>query len=52
MKGANDLGMISVWLDWSPRRPKTPANEAEIPRYTIKTPMDLLKVIDELEAQT
>ena len=24
IKGANELGMISVWLDWSPRRPKTP----------------------------
>ena len=25
VKGANNLGMISIWLDWSPRRHKTPA---------------------------
>ena len=52
VKGANDLGMISVWLDWAPRRPKTPENESEVPRYTIKTPMDLLKVIDEIEGES
>ena len=50
VKGANALGLISVWLDWAPRRPKVPADETEIPRYTIKTPLDLLKIIDELEA--
>ncbi len=51
VKGANDLGMISVWLDWSPRRHKIPVDETEIPRYTIKLPMDLLKIMDELEAE-
>ena len=49
VKGANDLGLISVWLDWAPRRAKVPADATEIPRYTIKMPFDLLKVIDELE---
>lgn len=50
IKGANDIGLISVWLDWAPRRPKTPADASEVPRYTIKTPLELLNVIDALEA--
>lgn len=46
--GANRLGLISVWLDWAPRRAKTPANEEQIPRYTIKEPLQLLDVISRL----
>lgn len=46
--GANRLGLISVWLDWAPRRSKTPANEEQIPRYTIKEPLELLDVINRL----
>ena len=49
IKGANALGMISVWIDWSPRREKVPADESEIPQFTIKTPLALLDVIDLLE---
>lgn len=49
IKGANDLGMISVWLDWSPRRHKVPLDDSEVPRYTIKEPLDLLLILDELE---
>ncbi len=52
IKGANALGMISVWLDWSPRRAKTPADESETPRYIIKQPMELLKVIERLEQES
>lgn len=51
IKGANQLGMISVWLDWAPRRPKVPADASEEPRYTIKQPLDLLRIIDEIEAK-
>lgn len=46
--GANRLGLISVWLDWAPRRAKTPANEEQIPRYTIKEPLQLLEVLNRL----
>lgn len=49
IKGANEIGMISVWLDWAPRRPKEPADESEIPDHTIKMPGELLDVIDALE---
>lgn len=46
--GANRLGLISVWLDWAPRRAKTPANEEQVPRYTIKEPLQLLDVLSRL----
>jgi HAD superfamily hydrolase (TIGR01549 family) len=51
IKGANALGMISVWLDWAPRRPKIPADASERPRYRIQQPLDLLPLLDELERQ-
>lgn len=49
IRGANALGLISVWLDWAPRRPKVPAGAAEFPAYTIKQPLELLPLVDELE---
>jgi putative hydrolase of the HAD superfamily len=49
IKGANALGLISVWLDWAPRRSKIPADRSEEPRYTIKTPLELLDLLDALE---
>jgi putative hydrolase of the HAD superfamily len=51
VKGANALGLISVWLDWAPRRSKTPADESEVPRHTIKRPLELLNVIDSIERE-
>ena len=50
IKGANQLGMITVWLDWAPRRSKTPADESEKPDYTIKAPLELLDILNELES--
>ncbi len=47
--GANACGMISVWLDWAPRRPKVPAHAGEKPQFTIKQPLELLDVLDQLE---
>lgn len=49
VKGANELGLVSVWLDWAPRRSKIPADPSERPCYTIKTPLELLDLIDRLE---
>lgn len=51
IKGANRVGMISVWLDWAPRRPKVPADASEIPQHTIKTPLELLPLIYTLEQE-
>ncbi len=50
IKGANALGLISVWLDWAPRRPKVPADPSEQPDYIIKDPADLLGLVDALES--
>lgn len=52
IKGANQLGMISIWLDWAPRRPKITADASEEPDYTIKQPLDLLPIIEQLEQRT
>jgi HAD superfamily hydrolase (TIGR01549 family) len=49
IKGANALGMISVWLDWAPRRSKIPADESEHPAFTIRAPLELLDVIAQIE---
>jgi len=49
IKGANALGLISVWLDWAPRRAKIPADASETPHYTIKQPDALLPLLDEIE---
>ena len=50
IKGANRLGLISVFLSWSPRRAKTPADPSEIPDYTIEEPLALLDLMDALES--
>jgi len=47
--GANRLGLISVWLNWSPRRSKVPADVWEQPDYTIHTPWELVALIEKLE---
>jgi len=52
IEGANRLGMISVWLDWAPRRSKVPANELQMPDFTIKMPLELLSVIEALECES
>ncbi len=49
VKGANDLGLISVWLNWSPRGRKSPEDRSEEPRFTIHTPLELLEVLGEVE---
>lgn len=51
VKGANDVGMVSVWLDWAPRRSKVPADESEVPQHTIKMPLELLPLIESLERE-
>ncbi len=47
--GANKLGMISVWIDWSGRHTAEPEDESEVPDFTIHMPIELLNVLEELE---
>jgi len=51
VRGANALGMISVWMDWSARYPKLPADPSEQPRFRVREPLEVLSVIEELERQ-
>ena len=53
--GANRQGLISVWLDWSPRYFHTVEEPDWQPDYTVHTPAELIpllhKLNEELEAQ-
>lgn len=48
IKGANDMNMISVHIDWSPRYPKQPCNTSEMPDYVINMPMELVELVEKL----
>ena len=49
--GANRMGITSVHLAWTPRYPKTPAHELEVPDYTIGGPLELIGLAERLDAQ-
>ena len=49
--GANRQGLISVWLDWSPRYFHTVEEPDWKPDYTVHTPLELLELIHRLEAE-
>jgi FMN phosphatase YigB (HAD superfamily) len=48
MKGANELGITSIHLDWTTRYSKTPTDESERPAYTIHEPLELLDLVEKL----
>jgi putative hydrolase of the HAD superfamily len=50
IKGANALGLISVWMNWSPRRHKIPLDDSEIPQHIIHSPANLLPLLERVEA--
>ncbi|MBI1297727.1 HAD-IA family hydrolase [bacterium] len=50
IKGANELGIVSIFLDWAPRRSKVPRDASEQPGYTIKLPIELIDVLRQIEA--
>ncbi len=47
--GANRQGLISVWLDWSPRYFHSVEAPDQKPDYVVKTPMELLSLLHMLE---
>lgn len=49
IRGANRSGMISVWLNWSPRREKKPADLEEVPNYVARTPGELPLILEHIE---
>jgi FMN phosphatase YigB (HAD superfamily) len=51
VRGANELGITSVFLSWTSRYPKTPADESEIPEYTIGSPLELIELAEMLDRE-
>ncbi|GAB6930369.1 hypothetical protein JCM10914A_43520 [Paenibacillus sp. JCM 10914] len=51
IKGANALGITSVFLSWTTRYPHKPADESESPVYTIAEPMQLVELVGRLNAE-
>lgn len=47
--GANRLGLITVWLNWAPRRPKLPVGRDEIPDYELASPVELVPLLRQIE---
>jgi putative hydrolase of the HAD superfamily len=50
IRGANLFGIVSVWIDWSPRYPREGRDRYEVPDYTIHAPAELPPLLEELEA--
>ncbi|MFD0678694.1 MULTISPECIES: HAD family hydrolase [unclassified Paenibacillus] len=51
VKGANQMGIRSVFLSWTPRYPKLHADDSEIPDYTISEPLELIDLAEKLNQQ-
>ena len=49
--GANRQGLISVWLDWSPRYFHTVEQPDWQPDYTVHTPQEILELMHKLEEE-
>ena len=49
--GANRFGITSVFIKWSPRYPMEAKNEEEVPDYIIRKPLELLDLVEKLEAE-
>lgn len=50
--GANEAGLVSVLLDWSPRYRMTPLTREERPDYRIHRPLELLELLEALKKRT
>lgn len=48
VKGANALGIKSVFLSWTSRYPKVPSDASEKPDYVISEPMELVDLVERL----
>ena len=49
VKGARQLGMVGVWIDWSPRYAKRSTEAAAVPDHVIGHPLELLPLLERLE---
>jgi len=51
VKGANALGITSIFQSWTTRYPHEPADDSERPDYTIREPLELLDLAEALNAR-
>ncbi|CAM4481320.1 putative hydrolase of the HAD superfamily [Paenibacillus endophyticus] len=51
MKGANALGITSIFQSWTTRYPHLPADKSERPTYTVREPLELVALIERLNAE-
>jgi FMN phosphatase YigB (HAD superfamily) len=51
VKGANAMGITSIFLSWTPRYPKLHVDDSEIPDYTISDPLELIELVEKLNQQ-
>jgi putative hydrolase of the HAD superfamily len=49
--GANRLGIVTIWQNWSRKRSHIPADTGEVPRYTIRSPGELPGLLADIERQ-
>lgn len=51
IKGANLMGITSIFLKWSPRYPQTSENKNEQPDHTITKPIELIDLVERLNEE-
>ncbi len=49
VRGANALGLVSIWFHWNDRYPTQPADAMEEPAYVVHSAEELLECIDAIE---
>ena len=49
VKGANALGLVSIWFHWNDRYPTQPADAMEKPAYVVHSAEELLSRIELIE---
>jgi putative hydrolase of the HAD superfamily len=48
IKGANRVGLLSVWFHWNDRYPDAPADATEEPTYIVHSPEEILAMVRQL----
>lgn len=49
--GANRFGLISIWINWSPRYMLAPEAPEEVADYVVNTPEELLPLLESINRQ-
>jgi len=49
VRGANGLGLVSIWFHWNGRYPTRPADAMEEPAYVVHSAEELLKCVELIE---